>query len=341
LLEEILPEVEKTVKLRHDAASRAIAGQSSGGLCAFTVAWERPNEFGKVLSWTGSFTNIAAGDDLRSGGHNYEALVRRVPKKPIRVILQDGSNDLDGNAGSWWLANQTLAKSLEYAGYDYRYDWGSGFHTYLHGRAIFPDSLRWLWRDHTLESHPDQRSASKRPRSTMLVVVRAHTRRAAPFAPRERPLHQQGSMSMSNTLTATFVSAVCLASVLHAQQAQAPAPTSKPSPVTMTGCVSAKPVASGQYTFEDAGGGGQYRLTGKAMRKFAGQRVEVVTGRSGSGLTIKGGLWPAPSGGARGVALDPGQEAIARQRPAGRTSAADAAPELRVSNVRLVEGACQ
>ena len=143
------------MKLRHDAASRAIAGQSSGGICAFTVAWERPNEFSKVISWTGSFTNIAAGDNLRSGGHNYEALVRRVPKKPIRVILQDGSNDLDGAVGSWWLANQTLARSLEYAGYDYRYDWGSGFHNYLHGRAIFPDSLRWLWRDYPHESRPE------------------------------------------------------------------------------------------------------------------------------------------------------------------------------------------
>jgi enterochelin esterase-like enzyme len=151
LLEEILPEVEKTVKLRHDAGSRAIAGQSSGGICAFTVAWERPGEFSKVISWTGSFTNIAAGSDLRSGGHNYEALVRRVARKPIRVILQDGSNDLDSIPGSWWLANQTLARSLEYAGYDYRHDWGSGFHNYLHGRAIFPDSLRWLWRDYPRE----------------------------------------------------------------------------------------------------------------------------------------------------------------------------------------------
>jgi enterochelin esterase family protein len=148
LLEEILPEVERTVKLRHDAASRAIAGQSSGGICAFTVAWERPNEFSKVISWTGSFTNIAAGDDRHSGGHNYEALVRRTPKKPFRVILQDGANDLDNANGNWFLANQTLAKSLEFAGYDYRTDWGPGFHSYAHGRAIFPDSLRWLWRDY-------------------------------------------------------------------------------------------------------------------------------------------------------------------------------------------------
>jgi enterochelin esterase family protein len=148
LLEEILPEAEKAVTLRHDAASRAIAGQSSGGICAFTVAWERPDAFSKVISWTGSFTNIAAGADRHSGGHNYEALVRRLPKKPIRVFLQDGANDLDNVNGNWFLGNQTLAKSLEFAGYDYRAEWGPGFHNYLHGRAIFPDSLRWLWRDY-------------------------------------------------------------------------------------------------------------------------------------------------------------------------------------------------
>jgi enterochelin esterase-like enzyme len=148
LLEEILPEVEKTVKLRHDAASRAIAGASSGGICAFTVAWERPNEFSKVVSWIGSFTNIASGTTVREGGHNYEALVRKTPKKPIRVFLQDGENDLDNANGNWPLANQTLAKSLSYAKYDYRFELGHGFHSNRHGRAILPDTLRWLWRDY-------------------------------------------------------------------------------------------------------------------------------------------------------------------------------------------------
>ena len=149
LLEEILPEVEKTVKLRHDAASRAISGASSGGICSFTVAWERPTEFSKVLSWIGSFTNIANGKTLREGGHNYEALVRKtLPRKPIRVFLQDGENDLDNANGNWPLANQTLAKSLAYAGYDYKFEYGHGFHSNRHGRAILPDSLRWLWRDY-------------------------------------------------------------------------------------------------------------------------------------------------------------------------------------------------
>ncbi|MEP7341082.1 MAG: alpha/beta hydrolase-fold protein [Acidobacteriota bacterium] len=148
LLEEILPEVEKSYKLRHDAASRAIAGISSGGICAWTVAWERPNEFSKVLSWVGSFTNIAHGATFREGGHNYEALIRKTPKRPIRIFMQDGANDLDNANGNWPLANQTLAKSLAFAGYDFKFEWGQGFHSDKHGRAILPDSLRWLWRDY-------------------------------------------------------------------------------------------------------------------------------------------------------------------------------------------------
>jgi enterochelin esterase-like enzyme len=148
LLEEILPEVEKTTDLRKDAASRGIVGASSGGICAFTVAWERPNEFSKVVSWIGSFVNIASGKTVREGGHNYAAMIRKTPRKPIRVFLQDGANDLDNANGNWPLANQTLAKSLAYARYDYRFEWGQGFHSHRHGRAMLPDTLRWLWRDY-------------------------------------------------------------------------------------------------------------------------------------------------------------------------------------------------
>ena len=148
LLEEILPEVEKTVKLRHDPESRAIAGISSGGICAWTVAWEHPNEFRKVLSWVGSFTNIASGDTRREGGHNYEALIRKTRQKPIRVFLQDGANDLDNANGNWPLANQQMAKALEFSKYDYQFVYGPGFHSNRHGRAILPESLRWLWRDY-------------------------------------------------------------------------------------------------------------------------------------------------------------------------------------------------
>lgn len=146
LLEEILPETEKLVRLRRDAAGRAIAGQSSGAIAAFTVAWERPTEFSKVLSGIGSFTNIQSGKTLREGGHNYAAMLRKAPRKPIRIFMQDGANDLDNQHGSWWLANQTLARSLAYAGYDYKFEQGQGFHNNNHIRAILPDALRWLWR---------------------------------------------------------------------------------------------------------------------------------------------------------------------------------------------------
>jgi enterochelin esterase family protein len=152
LMEEILPETEKQWKLRHDAAGRAIAGISSGGICAFTVAWERPDQFSKVLSWVGSFTNIAHGKTMREGGHNYPALIRKTPIKPIRVFLQDGSNDLDNANGNWPLANQQMAKALRYSGYDYQFVMGEGFHSNLHGRAILPDSLKWLWRETPAEA---------------------------------------------------------------------------------------------------------------------------------------------------------------------------------------------
>ena len=156
LLEEILPEVEKTIQLRQDADSRALCGSSSGGICAWTVAWERPDKFHKVLSWVGSFTDIASGESLREGGHNYPALIRKTPRKPIRILLQDGSNDLDNSHGNWPLANQQMAKALAFAGYDYKFVYGQGFHGNKHGRAILPDSLRWLWR-------PDDSPESSQP----------------------------------------------------------------------------------------------------------------------------------------------------------------------------------
>lgn len=142
LEKEILPEVGKTVNLRKDAAGRAICGISSGGICAFTAAWRRPDLFGKVLSHVGSFTNIRGGDV-------YPGLIRRTLRnpKPIRVFLQDGENDLDNEFGNWPLANRSMASALKFAKYDYQFVLGTGAHNGQHGGAILPESLRWLWRD--------------------------------------------------------------------------------------------------------------------------------------------------------------------------------------------------
>ena len=141
LLEEILPQVEKRFRISKDPADRAICGNSSGGICAFTAAWERPDAFGKVVSHIGSFTNIR-------GGHAYPAMIRKTERKPIRVFLQDGSSDLDNLHGNWPLANQEMAAALKFAGYDYKFVFGDGAHNGKHGGSIFPDTLRWLWRDH-------------------------------------------------------------------------------------------------------------------------------------------------------------------------------------------------
>jgi len=136
---EILAEVGKTLRLTTDPEQRAICGISSGGICAFTVAWERPDLFRKVLSHVGSFTNI-------KGGNAYPFLIRKTERKPLRVSLQDGSNDLDNEHGSWPLANQEMDAALRFMGYDSQFVFGEGGHNGNHGGAILPDSLRWLWR---------------------------------------------------------------------------------------------------------------------------------------------------------------------------------------------------
>ncbi len=141
LIDEFLPYVTRKydLKFTNDPELRAIAGMSSGAICAFTVAWERPNSFRKVLSQIGSFTNIR-------GGHVYPSWIRKTERKPIRVFLQDGVNDLNNLHGNWPLANQEMASALAFMGYDHKFVLGSGSHSGQHGGAILPDTLRWLWR---------------------------------------------------------------------------------------------------------------------------------------------------------------------------------------------------
>ncbi len=142
LIGEILPEVRRRYQaewIDHPDAC-AIAGGSSGGICAFTVAWERPDQFRKVLSWVGSFV------DLR-GGHAYPSLVRTTERKPLRVYLLGGENDLDNPYGHWPTANKLMAKALAYQGYDYHLEWTQCFHGARGMAPHLPDALRWLWRD--------------------------------------------------------------------------------------------------------------------------------------------------------------------------------------------------
>src|SRR5882724_1304111 len=141
LIEEILPEVGKKWNLSKDPNAYGIAGSSSGGIAAFTAAWNRPDAFRRVLSFIGSYTNLRGGDI-------YPALVRKMEPKPLRVFLQDGSNDLNIYSGSWYLSNQEMASALEFSGYESKFVVGTEGHNGKHGGAILPDALRWLWQDY-------------------------------------------------------------------------------------------------------------------------------------------------------------------------------------------------
>jgi enterochelin esterase family protein len=149
LMEEVLPEVEKTYKLRPDGYSRAIAGESSGGICAFNVAWVMPDKFSRVHSAVGSFTSIQwRPQDKLEGGNVYPFKVRKEPKRNIRIWMSDGADDLENNHGSWPMQNIQMANSLKLMDYDFHFRFGHAAHGGAQAGLDLPESLAWLWRDY-------------------------------------------------------------------------------------------------------------------------------------------------------------------------------------------------
>jgi enterochelin esterase family protein len=162
IVDELLPELKKQYNISSNPEDRAIAGASSGAICAFTVAWQRPDQFRKVISTIGSFTNIM-------GGHVYPDLVRNSEPKPIRIFLQDGLNDnrgMRGRGGSatydpnwdWHAQNIKMVQALTDKKYDVNYCWGTGTHSNKQGGAMMPEMLRWLWRDYPRPDDPKDAS---------------------------------------------------------------------------------------------------------------------------------------------------------------------------------------
>ncbi len=146
ILDELLPAVEtkatkdgRKIRLSQDGNDRAIGGSSSGAVCAFTAAWERPDGFSRVFSAIGTYVGLR-------GANNYPTLIRKFEPKPIRVFLQDGENDLNIYGGDWWMANQEMERSLKFAGYEVEHAWGKGGHDGKHGTEVFPDAMKWLWK---------------------------------------------------------------------------------------------------------------------------------------------------------------------------------------------------
>ena len=155
IVDELMPVLYKEYNISKDPNQHAIGGASSGAIAAFTVAWERPNDFRKVLSIVGSFTNLR-------GGHAYSDLVLKADKKPFRIFLQDGRNDnraLNANGTydetrDWFLQNVRLMEALTKKGYEVNYAWGMNRHGQSMGGAIMPEMMRWLWRDQPVSTDP-------------------------------------------------------------------------------------------------------------------------------------------------------------------------------------------
>jgi gluconolactonase len=151
VMEEVLPEVEHyptaeglPIKLSRNPDDRAIGGGSTGAIAAFTVAWERPDAFHRVFSAIGTYVGMR-------GGEQYYVLVRKTEPKPLRIFMEDGVHDEwpgGPEMGDWWMSNQTMNRALEFAGYDVRHVWGAGTHNGSHADSVFPDAMRWLWRDY-------------------------------------------------------------------------------------------------------------------------------------------------------------------------------------------------
>ena len=175
LVDEFLPVALKGLNVSPEPADRAVCGISSSGICAFTVAWEKPDQFGKVMSHIGSFTNIR-------GGWAYPGLVRKTKDKPkaIKVYLQDGRDDLNNLHGNWPLGNQDLAAALQFAGYPYKLVMTDGGHSGKWGGEALPDALTWLWDDNAestsipivntqpkWEPHPDAVASDDVPKGTV------------------------------------------------------------------------------------------------------------------------------------------------------------------------------
>lgn len=151
LIDEMLPEVAKSYNITKDPNLRGICGASSGAIAAFNVAWFRPDAFRRVYSMIGTYVGLRGGDEIAT-------LIRKTEPKPLRIFQQDGSNDLNIYCGDWWMANQMVERSLKFSGYDVEHVWGEGMHSHQHGGALFPQAMRWLWKeaDQPIRTHYDR-----------------------------------------------------------------------------------------------------------------------------------------------------------------------------------------
>lgn len=152
LITEMIPIVGEKYKISNNPDDRGLCGGSSGAIASFTAAWERPDHFRRVYSMIGTYVGLR-------GGNDYPTLIRKTEPKPLRIFLQDGKNDLNSYGGDWWMANQTIQRALEFAGYEHTHRWDDGGHNRKEGNKIMEEALTWLWKDHgkkPVSAHPEK-----------------------------------------------------------------------------------------------------------------------------------------------------------------------------------------
>ncbi len=102
LLTEIIPQVAERCTIAQSPERWGICGGSSGGNCAFTAAWLRPDKFRRVIGYLSSFAQMPDGNP-------YPDLISRVPRKPLRIFMQGGHRDLPGMSHSGTGSPKTCA----------------------------------------------------------------------------------------------------------------------------------------------------------------------------------------------------------------------------------------
>ncbi len=144
---DLLPVVERMktsdgrpIRLSKRPTDRMIAGNSSGGIAAFMVAFSHPLRYTRVFTGVGTYVSMRGGDQIAG-------LIRKVEPLPLRVFLQGGTNDNHLDVGDWWIGNQAMQRALEFSGYEVKHAWGEGGHNSKHATSVFPDAMRWLWKD--------------------------------------------------------------------------------------------------------------------------------------------------------------------------------------------------
>lgn len=121
LVAELIPSATAALNVELDPSPdrHFITGGSSGGLCAWNVAWFRNDMFRRVFLSSPTFAAMRGGEEVM-------VLCRKMESRPIRIYMTVGTDEPDYYFGNSFYAACNAAKAFDFAGYDYRFEVFSG-----------------------------------------------------------------------------------------------------------------------------------------------------------------------------------------------------------------------